>query len=106
MNVTSVEISKELYQLSNGSWDDTYHVWQNRSDDGGETVHYALITHGDHEPYDYPAYDLGYLLRKLPNVTLWHDSDNSADGQWVAKSPHGGKIGNIEFADTPEDATA
>lgn len=59
MNVASVGLCKELYELS--GWIDQSHWWVNRN--GWEVW--------DNESLNFPkapAYDLGYLLRKLPEV--------------------------------------
>lgn len=51
MNIVSLELSKELYKLS--KWSDT-------DEQCSEIV--------NHRSKWYPAYDLGYLLRKLPET--------------------------------------
>lgn len=75
---------------------------------------YDLVKHDDYykfisvyEPKGYvPLYTSDYLLEKLTNVTLDHDTDNSQDGSWSAKVliPENNtkdKVGELEFADTP-----
>lgn len=74
MNVASLELCKELYELS-GWTTDTYYWLQGSMPDLAEQEHYpTVVFHNDslaEYPYAYerqcPAYDLGYLLRKLPN---------------------------------------
>lgn len=89
MNTTSLEISKRLYELS--GWDDT--------DD-----HYPKTSNHEYSP----AYDLGYLLRKLPRYA------GGMAFQLSSTSPSGGESWQISYptgyvnafgrADTPEDA--
>lgn len=57
MNVANLELCKELYKLSD--WTDTPDRW-----DAKKSWPIAL-----------PKYDLGYLLRKLPEIRLetWHN---------------------------------
>lgn len=60
MNVASLELSKELYGLS--GWEDTTHtLYMN------VTGQVSPVPRG--EGGWCPAYDLGYLLRKLPRRT-------------------------------------
>lgn len=62
MNVASLELCKELYELS--GWDNGTN-WHDPKDPQ------ALL--------EYPRYDLGYLLRKLPENTLltWNREDGA-----------------------------
>jgi len=93
MNVASLPLSKELYELS--GWDDTSHNYLSTQSPAGD-----VLTQGGG---DCPAYDLGYLLRKLPNYKLEHNGNSAnavtcgylADnkGRWIFGS-----------ANTPEDA--
>lgn len=106
MNVANLENCKKLYELS--GWDDTSHVKRRYATDDG-MVAYRL------DPRfrvawvekDYvPAYDLGYLLRKLPVQVDYEDNRGVLlmsyvipDSKWRAA------LGNISrYADTPEDA--
>jgi hypothetical protein len=65
MNVASLELCKELYELS--GWEDTF--W-NYSRSSGSDFPFRLGHKGSIETREvkerYPAYDLGYLLRRLP----------------------------------------
>jgi hypothetical protein len=70
-DVASLELSKELYELS--GWDDTYCKWNNfyytdgrgnRRLDRWRIKHSRTTTDGK---LIVPAYSLGYLLRKLPD---------------------------------------
>ena len=58
MNVCSLELAKELYKLS--GWEDTEKSYNIEND--VEDTSMAILMHPEHTP----AYDLGYLLRKLP----------------------------------------
>lgn len=107
MNVTSLKLSQELYELS--GWEDTQFgyvdnklelYWQ-----PPEGVFYPLMK-------ICAAYDLGYLLRKLPHwVTLGQTSGGyTPTGWYISKETSqdytnpGGKITVKEK--TPEDAAA
>lgn len=111
MTVASLELCKELYELS--GWGDTHGCWYES---------YAVTTiecwpwQRDHNYRDEgyhsetPAYDLSYLLRKLPKTRKRKTAKQSRterlnlsaadDGSWVA-----GYLGHgFVLADTPEDA--
>lgn len=91
MNVASLELCKELYELS-----------------GWETPDFA---NGFGTTYGCPRYDLGYLLRQLPryinnsyplSIEVMNDEWVAAYERWrsydLPESVHAG------WADTPEDA--
>lgn len=90
MDTASLELSKELYALSG---------WE-----------YA--SHQHLSPYDdsHPVYDLGYLMRKLPDITLLIKVKGmyAANVEWVEKSREQGWSDMLHWhtptADTPEDA--
>lgn len=95
MNVASLPLCKELYELS--GWD-------------GVTQYHSVAD----APDNIPAYDLGYLLRKLPNSLPFKfyggNSTNPYTFQlrknkayWLACYP---STELQEAADTPEDAAA
>lgn len=68
MNVASLELCKELYQLSGwigtyGYWDTDAKVWATTDLDGAAV--------------ESPAYDLGYLLRKLPPTIKASKNDSA-----------------------------
>jgi hypothetical protein len=75
VNVASLELSKELYAAS--GWNDTSYAW---GTDGlfPLTVVGAGFQKGDVAP----AYDLGYLLRKLPYCDLICFSDGKYTAIW------------------------
>jgi hypothetical protein len=117
MNVASLELCEELYELS--GWvdtlfdknEDTYRIWSySRAD---YEMHVGLRD-GNEKLSDYqeayPAYDLGYLLRKLPEGTQlrrnrakplkrsnWH-------GEWTVGIYGVNHRGVYGAAGTPEDA--
>jgi hypothetical protein len=112
MNVASLELCKELYELSGWITPDFSYVSDNiRNDDERNYARqFRPVYEGmAKEPgtYRFPAYDLGYLLRKLPapkgsgNLKLELSSDTN---QWYCYYGIGIYYGAT--ADTPEDAAA
>ena len=98
MNVASLELCKELYELS--GWNDTDLAHAEEA----ERVFLAAYNYGE---FGYeairlaPAYDLGYLLRKLPEqVTL-----SCFRSSWRCEVLIPNDIATVS-ADTPEDAAA
>lgn len=83
INVASLELCRELYELS--GWEDGYES-----------------TMDWHQPVDgsrgAPAYDLGYLLRKLPLGEL-----RNRDGLYSAWQNNSANVAP-QYAETPEDA--
>lgn len=122
MNVASLELCKKLYELV--GWEDTLYYVYERTDPKslvephlignskmGITVRNAS-TGFDEDEYDIliPAYDLGYLLRKLP-ATI--DSDclvvETLDGDWYFHYLSDEYISDGRIyasAGTPENAAA
>lgn len=98
MNVASLELCKELYELS--GWDDT--------------ARRHPSVHDKREDWP-PAYTLGYLLRKLSQAEIgvsirYVDSPHGVDlREWlhkfIAYAPWMAQ-GDYPFADIPEDAAA
>jgi len=87
MNVANLENCKELYELSGWQLDQHDRFWKIMPDGHGETQ----IGYGE-----FPAYDLGYLLRKIDQVAVEH-----YEGRW--KALHMTSSAGV-VADTPEDA--
>lgn len=94
MNTASLELCKELYELS--GWNDTYFSHETFLDDSDEP---------SGRLQSIPAYDLGYLLRNLPlgaktfrDSMVWHVWLEAADNQT------GKQI--TAMAGNPEDAAA
>ena len=109
MNVASLDLCKELYELS--GWIDAPWAYQlevgkrgleavevvDNSHWGGISRHlFEKDTITGREPAYLPAYDLGYLLRKLPEGCSIHKKENGY--RW--------SMNHItdECTDTPEDA--
>jgi hypothetical protein len=105
MNTASLELCKELYELS--GWDDTYlRHWVNAK--SGPSVDHAVAIFGYGKRKDttieaYPAYDLGYLLRKLPDGTQLNKTTVSYSASGIY-SVDGHNKSFHEYADTSEDA--
>lgn len=120
MNVASLELCKELYELSRWEPDDRF--WFDI--DGKHSVHCGHEFIVGKEITEFkgflaricPAYDLGYLLRKLPKY-LRHAQDDlrfelmpqgytkKGLSRWCAVYANiRGDIVFLEVADTPEDA--
>ena len=104
MHVASLELSRELYELS--GWDDRraiQYYWH-----GDDLDHVTVVDAEQHEPECavYPAYDLGYLLRKLPRtyggvgLCVWA----AGTSKWIAE--YDGTRKMRVMADSPEDAAA
>lgn len=87
MNVASLDLCRELYELS--GWGNTEFGWW----PGAR----RLPVQTARSAYEVPAYDLDYLLRKLPGVVELH---HYATGDWSCDTDGFG----FENADTPEDA--
>jgi len=104
MNVASLELCRELYELSR--WEANFIYYQERyfgEKTGKFTVYRDGERYGDYNAdfnpkMDIPAYDLGYLLRRLPpDSGVYRESS----GEYWAHSQE-----NLGFrADTPENAT-
>ena len=96
-NVASLDLCKELYEVS--GWDYTEGL-KSFYDKDGDHAYGKHRFEGDGE---IPAYDLGFLLRKLPNQKGLRFYDN----MWEAFHDDYSSKGDIEeYADTPEDAVA
>lgn len=110
MNTANLELCQELYALSGWDYESQYvHATDNYSDERAK----HLLTRGmlGENPYDpnlkykfvAPAYDLGYLIRKLPNKIIVEHSSNI----WWARHDDFTDKGDISInADTPENALA
>lgn len=121
MNVANLEMCKELYELSGWGFDDSYTYWIVTPNATGTMERRNARDFDDR----IPAYDLGYLLRKLPkhhNFGMPYVSQANDGTQWVAsyinwwalweydgkgsaKKWHHEVTASLHFlADTPEDA--
>lgn len=101
MNVVSLELSKELYELS--GWKDTdfkVSAFTERVSPMAPPFYGSEI----------PAYDLGYLLQRLPrmNEEYWLTIQPVVYPQWCASYDRNDGISTKfeSFADVPEDAAA
>jgi hypothetical protein len=94
MNVASLDLCRELYGLSR--WEDTDFQYHRGLDDEW---------HSAYQKRGYPAYDLGYLLRKLPRLDSYNDSWSLVrwSDEWIME--HGDIDGDVT-ASNPEDAAA
>ncbi len=101
MHVASLENSKKLYELS--GWD-TLVKWVVKDNGLGDLT--TGVIHFSHREYtevvgtadeSCPAYDLGYLLRKLPGFV---DMAHKEGFEWRIAHEESSGI----YADTPEDA--
>lgn len=110
MNVASIELCRELYELS--GWRDLRDWWWGDHQKGGE-IRYRLQQNAPLDKCgrdDVPAYDLGYLLRKLPDEQWgedkWFNLQLETDGVgWLAGYAYGNETLALEGqASTPEDA--
>jgi len=101
-NVASLELCKELYELS--GWDET-EKWHDGYCDEPAWFYIDNITPTNK---DTPAYDLGYLLRKIGDrhIRLERPYDSGQPvNRWGATYYDGTIDGYlIEADDTPEDA--
>jgi hypothetical protein len=102
MNTASLEQCKELYKLSGWKETDYFYQFIEYSD---LSTGYYLTNPALESPLHataYPAYDLGYLLRRLPkDFSLQPIIGASWHIEYSSRS-HPGNI--IKQADTPEDA--
>ena len=111
MHVASLDLCRALYVLA-PDWNDTYCSWfiDNVVPDG------HLLGQPRSEPAiglrgsrisaifsEVPAYDLGYLMRKLPDG---YGLVKGVGGSWIALEVRTMQPQNGEKAETPEDAAA
>lgn len=90
-DVASLELCKELYELSGRTWhEEIIYSWHK---DDGDYVIEDFWTGST-----CPAYDLGYLLRKMPPHYLFTFSQYDDGSKWSLMSKES------FIADTPEDA--
>lgn len=78
MNVASLELCKELYELSGWQTENNYHMHFDTP------VVLSASVNQDGTFYEAgvcPAYGLGYVLRKLPTHSFLENGD---DGAWLA----------------------
>jgi hypothetical protein len=105
MNVANLELCRELYELS--GWKKTDALFVGYKSALTDKFDYHLLDKRDADSYKHakkvPAYDLGYLLRKLPTNTMLEKLESNI---WhIELYNHPNEPIKIE-RDTPEDATA
>lgn len=92
MNVASLENCKTLCELS--GWADTeFTYYANAGQHSGTMMHRSQVFDKDE---NLPAYDLGYLIRKLPDATIIRYGSSKYLAVYGA--------GTLQQEDTPENA--
>ena len=101
MNVANLELCRELHELS--GWEDTYLAYVSQTT-GEQHVLAADGSFGENWDFDW-AYDLSYLLRKLPvHTKLWAERPDNWHAHFDDKD---GLMQGLHVTyDTPEDAAA
>lgn len=106
-NVANLENCKELYELSGWPQIDDFSDWY--QDWGNED--WGIGSYDANCPNNYPAYDLGYLLRKLQGLKKYPILELRQYNRWWCFYGNRTKRGSIVspqkdcgIADTPEDA--
>ena len=94
MNTANLANSRRLYELS--GWDDCHNKYRKNG---------YLVTYGFSGwlKGEIPAYDLGFMLRKLPEKYTKLETDPTE--KWIASYFNGISTRNT-YAPTPEDACA
>jgi hypothetical protein len=105
MNTASLELCRELYEITGWEADDWY--------DHGNMAELCTLEDveaGDNPKSEYtPAYDLGYLIRKLDHkwFRLEHSFEiNEPINRWSAWYLTDDVGGYVEEGESPEDAVA
>lgn len=96
MNVASLELCKELYELS--GWYDTSFVWSRNS-----LANRPLTFKPDAVFDDPPAYDLGFLIRKMPRRVKLRTYSNGYAVQWQKNGAVYRNQERMFEAESPED---
>lgn len=101
ISVADLAECKLLYQLS--GWNGQYWWWSYREFADGSG---GYVVVGEHEaPFHgstYPAYDAGYLLRRLPACDLSKMSDGAFSAVWTDYTDNSGSVGHSRTS--PENA--
>ena len=85
MNVASSELCKELYELSGWGGESTEFHYYREPDDEALQVQHVTYCPFYAEDQHYPAYDLGYLLRKLPANVVSREYQGKYAQLWLRK---------------------
>src|SRR4051794_11489791 len=107
MNVASLELCRELYELS--GWFDSSADYYWHVDYAPHLCNKVVWPEGALGVEIFPAYDLGYLLRKLPSTSISHLKNESSMAKWNGydtKLPVAQIRNYRQEADIPEDAAA
>lgn len=117
MTTASLKLCQELYELS--GWEATDFAWWANDREKLDDWSIDKIVHVETQTYKnlgwkFPAYDLGYLLRKLPPIVTLK---SRSGGRWSAQLVRGQLVYSYQeqkdeikkweierTADTPEDA--
>jgi hypothetical protein len=112
MNVANLNNCKALFELS--GWDDTSHVMRHGYNFGNEQHMFLAHKNEKYMPgIDLPAFDSGFLLRKLRENGKYPHLNIEAGlyGKWQAKYAYKTDKTTLTYpgiahgvADTPEDA--
>lgn len=88
MNTASLDLCKELYELSGWNDNDKWYCLKNFTTDPEYELEDSPIV-ADYIPDgNIPAYDLGFLLRKLPQqLALIQTYDNKWQAKWTVPIP-------------------
>lgn len=111
MNTASLDLCKELFSYSHDTWGDlTDFQWAVRDMDSKAEL--VQREYGKSWPKGYytawPAYDLGYLLRQLPQriktatLVIEPSHNLNPDGWWNARYSDERNLAT-KFGETPED---
>jgi len=106
MNVADIKLCKELYGLS--GWSDTEKIWCHYIGNGNtstDTAPYVRLVAPIARDDDCPAYELGYLLRRLPKnrIKLRNNNQTGWGCQYNPGRQHGPEYN--QYGATPENAT-
>ncbi len=101
MNTANLENCKKLYELS--GWTEANNFWMLMVSGDWRIIPPDYPAEIEINKACYPAYDLGYLLRKL-QPELEYLRPNTVQTGWVAKWVETNSEKDLIFAYTPEDA--
>lgn len=118
MNMANLELCKELFGVSGWEADPDGFVWRLHKPTGESALMFTGKMLADNFQFHnspeaprfreendfYPAYDLGYLLRKLPDCALYKIDSNvlTKKDKYIIHLHPQNNVGPF-YADTPED---
>lgn len=100
MNVASLELSRELFEVS--GWGGTHRCYRLMT--AGDCKEWRCIDILPNVSGDVPAYDLGYLLRNLPDFVSIRKANTDSGIEYEAEDFDSDLSSG--YCDTPEDAAA